>query len=125
MNLLQAPTKGMIYALYKDRVVYEQYEKEKLPSEDVLKENLLELHLFDDMKEYRYIKKRNGIVEVCVEDQMIPHDDIYTERIFTMGKTEEAVGESESCIEVVNYIIYDENDLITIPNYRLKEVKAR
>lgn len=125
MNLLQAPTKGMIYALYTDRVVYEQYEKEKLPSEDVLKENLLELHLFDDMKEYRYIKKRNGIVEVCVEDQMIPHDDIYTERIFTMGKTEEAVGENESCIEVVNYIIYDENDLITIPNYRLKEVKAR
>lgn len=125
MNLLKAPTKGMIYALYTDRVVYEQYEKEKLPSEDVLKENLLELHLFDDMKEYRYIKKRNGIVEVCVEDQMIPHDDIYTERIFTMGKNEEAVGESESCIEVVNYIIYDENDLITIPNYRLKEVKAR
>lgn len=125
MNLLKAPTKGMIYALYTDRVVYEQYEKEKLPSEDVLKENLLELHLFDDMKEYRYIKKRNGIVEVCVEDQMIPHDDIYTERIFTMGKTEEAVGENESCIEVVNYIIYDENDLITIPNYRLKEVKAR
>ncbi len=125
MNLLKAPTKGMIYALYTDRVVYEQYEKEKLPSEDVLKENLLELHLFDDMKEYRYIKKRNGIVEVCVEDQMIPYDDIYTERIFTMGKNEEAVGESESCIEVVNYIIYDENDLITIPNYRLKEVKAR
>lgn len=125
MNLLKAPTKGMIYALYTDRVVYEQYEKEKLPSEDVLKENLLELHLFDDIKEYRYIKKRNGIVEVCIEDQMIPHDDIYTERIFTMGKTEEEVGENESCIEVVNYIIYDENDLITIPNYRLKEVKAR
>lgn len=125
MNLLQAPTKGRIYALYTDRVVYEQYEKEKLPSEDVLKENLLELHLFDDMKEYRYIKKRNGIVEVCVEDQMIPHDDIYKERIFTMGKNEETVGESESCVEVVNYIIYDENDLITIPNYRLKEVKAR
>ena len=30
MNLLQAPTKGRIYALYTDRVVYEQYEKEKL-----------------------------------------------------------------------------------------------
>lgn len=27
------------------------------------------------------------------------------------------------CVEVVNYITYDENDLMTIQNYRLKEVQ--
>ena len=121
MNLCNAPDRGIMYALYTDRVIYETYRKEQLPSEDELMKNLLELHLFDTEKEYRYIKMRDCEVETCVTDELIPHDDSYIECIYTTGsKTTSVYGR----IEVINYICYDENDLMKIPDYRLKEVKA-
>ena len=42
----------------------------------------------------------------------------------TDRKKEEKEKNHASCIEVVNYLVYDENDLLKIKNYRLKEVKA-
>lgn len=83
--------------------------------------------MFDDTKEYRFIRKRKGDVEVCIEDSTVSHDDYYTEQIYTLAGNAETLDETSkrNLVEVVNYIIYDENDLMTIPNYRLKEVKAR
>lgn len=129
MNLSNIPEQGMIYALYRERVVYQPYKKEDQELEKLLaeEENLLELHLFDDVKEYRYIKKRQGTVEVCVEDSALSFDDSYVERIYTLDAGEESLEEHDGkirCIEVVNYITYDENDMIKISDYRLKEVKA-
>ena len=60
MNLLKAPEQGMMYALYKDRIIYRPYKREQLESQDELMKDLLELHLFDSIREYRYIKKRKG-----------------------------------------------------------------
>lgn len=126
MNLLNAPEQGIMYALYRDRVVYEPYKREQLENEENLMRDLLELHLFDDTKEYRFIRKRKGDVEVCIDDSTVSHDDSYTEQIYTLADNAEMLDETskKTLIEVVNYIIYDENDLMTIPNYRLKEVKA-
>ena len=125
MNLLNAPERGMMYALYADRVIYKPYQKEQLDSEEVLMKDLLELHLFDDEKEYRYIKKRKGNVEVCVDDESVSYDDKYMERIYTLEKEAEKPEKQakSSFVEVVNYITYDENDLMAITNYRLKEVR--
>lgn len=127
MNLLNAPEQGIMYALYRDRVVYEPYKREQLEDNENLMKDLLELHLFDDTKEYRFIRKRKGDVEVCIDDSTVSHDDSYTEQIYTLADNAEMLDETskKTLIEVVNYIIYDENDLMTIPNYRLKEVKAR
>ncbi len=116
MKLEQAPEQGIMYALYKDRMIFEPYKKEELPKEDELKKNLLELHLFDGEKEYRFIKTRKGEIEketIC--DSQVPHDDRYIEKIFVSKERNE-------CIEVVNYITYDEDDLMAIRNYRLREV---
>ncbi|WP_270840983.1 hypothetical protein [Mediterraneibacter faecis] len=126
MNLLNAPEQGIMYALYRDRVVYEPYKREQLEDNENLMKDLLELHLFDDTKEYRFIRKRKGDVEVCIDDSTVSHDDSYTEQIYTLADNAEMLDETskKTLIEVVNYIIYDENDLMTIPNYRLKEVKA-
>ena len=44
MNLCDAPDRGVMYALYTDKIIYETYRKEQLPSEDELINNLLELH---------------------------------------------------------------------------------
>ena len=121
MNLCNAPDSGIMYALYTDRVEYRPYKKEELSKDDLQKQNLLELHLFDTEKEYRYIKMRDCEVETCVTDELIPHDDSYIECIYTTGsKTTPVYGR----IEVINYICYDENDLMKIPYFRLKEVKA-
>ena len=137
MELLKAPERGMLYALYTDRMEYGPYEREELFLRGKgLTENLLELHLFDEKKEYRFIKKRKrkteieeeeteigkGEIEVVVSDEGKDYDDLYIERIFTQKDEKEK--NHASCIEVVNYLVYDENDLLKIKNYRLKEVKA-
>ncbi len=135
MELLKAPERGMLYALYTDRMEYRPYEREDLPLKEELQKNLLELHLFDEKKEYRFIKKRKRKteieeegteigeeIEVVVSDEEKGYDDLYIERIFTQKDEKEK--NHASCIEVVNYLGYDENDLLKIKNYRLKEVKA-
>ena len=123
MELLKAPERGMLYALYTDRMEYRPYEREDLlMKEKDLHKNLLELHLFDENKEYRFIKKRIGELEVVVCDERKDYDDLYIEKIFTQEDEKEK--NHASCIEVVNYLVYDENDLLKIKNYRLKEVKA-
>ena len=123
MELLKAPERGMLYALYTDRMEYRPYEREDLLlKEKDLQKNLLELHLFDEKKEYRFIKKRKGELEVVVCDERKDYDDLYIEKIFTQEDEKEK--NHASCIEVVNYLVYDENELLKIKNYRLKEVKA-
>ena len=123
MELLKAPERGMLYALYTDRMEYRPYEREDLLlKEKDLQKNLLELHLFDEKKEYRFIKKRKGELEVVVCDERKDYDDLYIEKIFTQEDEKEK--NHASCIEVVNYLVYDENDLLKIKNYRLKELKA-
>ena len=123
MELLKAPERGMLYALYTDRMEYRPYEREDLLlKEKDLQKNLLELHFFDEKKEYRFIKKRKGELEVVVCDERKDYDDLYIEKIFTQEDEKEK--NHASCIEVVNYLVYDENDLLKIKNYRLKEVKA-
>ena len=129
MNLLNAPEQGMMYALYIDRVVYRPYKREQLESKKQLMKDLLELHLFDSKKEYRYIKKQKGEIETYIDDTTVTYDDSYTERIYTLKEGTEILEDSSrqgdrTCIEVVNYISYDENDLMNITNYRLKEVKV-
>ena len=116
MNILdKAPEKGIMYALYTDRMEFSRYHKaELLKNENKLKENLLEIHLFDREKEYRCVRASRGEIEAEIEDSQA--DDIYEECIFTSNPDIPRV-----C--VINYLTYDENDLMMINNYRLKEVE--
>ena len=56
-------------------------------------------------------------------DAEIAYEDIYVERVLTLGNKKEKPDKDSGFVEVVNYISYDENDLMRIENYRLKEVK--
>ncbi len=121
-----APDKGVLYALYTDRMEYKHYIKAQLPAEEVITQQLLELHLFDEEKEYRYINKRKGQIELCIEDERVAHDDIYEETVYTLdlaqGLEHITSDTANNKVGLVNYITYDENDLMVISNYRLKEV---
>lgn len=122
MNLLNAPEQGILYALYPDRVEYRSYKRSEL-SEEKLQEHLLELHLFDERIEYRIVHSTLGDVETVISDEHVSYDDLYIEKIFTLEEKAETLGEDPCCMEVVNYLKYDENDLLLVQNYRLKEVK--
>lgn len=109
MDLSKAPKKGIMYALYKSGMIYKEYDSlDKIDDKD-----LLELHLFDKKEEYRFIKARKKEIEALITDETISYEDTYEEIVFL---------ENEGKIKVVNYISYDENDLLMIQNYRLEEV---
>ena len=123
MNLSQAPEQGIMYALYRNKVVYQPYIRENLILQEDEEKNLLELHLFVTKEEYRYVKMRKGTVETVISDATVMHEDQYVERIVTLDSRDDMKEAYNGCVEVVNYITYDENDLMTIQNYRLKEVQ--
>lgn len=123
MDLTNIPEQGTLYALYLDKVKYEKYSRKELLEDKQLTDRLLELHLFDDTREYRYIKTRSGEIEALISDETVEHQDVYTEKIVTLGNKKEKPDKDSWLVEVVNYITYDENDLMRIENYRLKEVK--
>ena len=115
MDLTSIPERGTLYALYLDKVKYEKYSRKELLEDKQLTEKLLELHLFNDT--------RDGEIETLISDETVEHEDIYTEKIVTLGNKKEKPDKDSGLVEVVNYITYDENDLMRIENYRLKEVK--
>lgn len=116
----KAPESGMMYAIYQSRVEYKAYRSlTEVLAREKLTEGLLELHLFDEHKEYRYIKKRKGFIsELICDDDCDNEEDVYEEQIYT----EDNEGK-EGQVCVVNYMTFDEDDLLRIEKYRLKEVK--
>lgn len=113
----EAPKNGIVYALYSDRaVVFKKYNS--LSEIDYESDSLLELHLFNAKKEYRYVKAKNKQIEVVIDDS-IDHADKYEEEI----EVDENMNSVIRKIKAVNYIDYTEDDLLTIKNYRLQEVK--
>lgn len=121
-----APDQGILYALYTDKVEFKKYEKSSLVKD--FEDNLLELHLFDKETEYRYIKRRKDAVEIIINDQNYGAAnsgkvESYIEKVMVQEDFKANAEGEISFVEVVNYIKYDENDLLRIDNYRLKEVE--
>lgn len=123
MNINLAPEKGIMYALYIDRMVFQEYTKDQLLKDAYLEDKLLEIHLFDENKEYRYIKSRLKEIE-CVIDDSIEYEDKYVETTYIQSNLDEEVTSTSNRVNVVNYIQYNDEDLLTITNYRLQEVKS-
>ena len=131
----KAPVSGMMYALYKNKMVYRPYcmsredsdgnEKRIILMEQPdLAENLLELHLFDTDREYRMVLRRGlDPVSKLIDDSCIKIEDgdfKYEEQIQTLDRDQTG---NPGLVKIVNYVTYDEDDLLYIENYRLMEVK--
>lgn len=120
INVENIPQKGTVFGLYKDKMVYEKYTSETI-NQYLNEDNLLEIHFFDQNTEYRYVNGK-GIV---VNDETSTFDDKYNEDVFVLGAKAEDVDCTDDLsnkVRIVNYIKYDENDMIRILNYRLKEM---
>ena len=116
------PQRGTIYATFIDRMVYEKYEKLSDIEQYLVEDRLLELHLFDKEKELRFLKTREkGILRFEISDDA-EYDDTYEECLYVSADNVDKQDNLSEKIVVVNYIKYDENDMLHMVNYRLKEV---
>lgn len=135
---LEIPNKGTGFAVYRDRVIYGKYQKTDadtcvLADGTVLNltsmeqnADLLELHLFDPNKEYRCVRTRQrGMLESLVDDKQASekYEDSYVEEIYILEKDADQTEKFGQKVGVVNYIRYNEDDLVVIDQYRLKEVE--
>lgn len=123
LNIEYAPERGMIYALYVDKMIYESYENKQQLTEYLAEEKLLEMHLFDREKELRFLKTGSGEIKSYEIKDSEEYDDVYVESIYLLGADIDQTKDLKQKVEVVNYIRYDENDLLNIVNYRLKEAE--
>ena len=121
----QAPAKGTIYALLRTEVVFKIYENLYEVKSYMESPQLLEVHLFDKEKEYRKVSTRAGFKELVIMDpeEKNENQDVYEEKIFVLSANADETEDFENQVTVVNYITYNQDDMITITNYRLKEVK--
>lgn len=120
INTEKIPQSGTVFGLYKDKMIYKKYTSETL-NQYLDEDNLLEIHFFDKVTEYRYVNGK----DIVVNDENSNFDDKYNEDVFVLGTNAEDVDLIEnlsSKVRVVNYIKYDENDMIRIFNYRLEEM---
>lgn len=127
ININDIPESGIVYALYKDKVVLKKYfKKEEIDTNET---NLLELHCFDSKKEYRYMNGKDVVVldinngndkNSYIENVVTLYDkNIILDSNFDKNKNLD----NRFRVNVVNYISYDENDMLIINNYRLMEVE--
>lgn len=115
-KLNQAPENGYMLAYMRNQVVFKKYTSLEAVKGDANGE-ILEIHLFDNEKEYRAIcstSKRfdKGTIETVVdfseEDAYIADSDV-NKKFHNVSKK----------IKVLNHINYDSNGAAIIDNYRL------
>ncbi|MBQ8167390.1 MAG: hypothetical protein IJZ96_10200 [Lachnospiraceae bacterium] len=120
INYDKMPANGYVLGYFRTNIVFQGYNQVS-ELKEILENNgqLLELHVFDDVKEYRFVAKDDGqAIEQLIEDE--EGKDTKVELV----KVEDNLSNVMSVLKVVNYIDYDENGMITIDNYRLAPGKG-
>lgn len=124
LDITKAPDKGTIYAVSRKSILCKSYRKETLDKSILEDPGLLELHLFDKDTEYRCVKTRmHGYMQKVLRKNEMEkeYDDLYEESVFVLGTDPDKQEGLRKKVKVVNYIKYNEDDILTICNYRLEE----
>lgn len=135
-QIQDAPNSGRVLAYTRETVIFQEYQDIEKLKQDLEKVELLELHLFDDKKEYRCILTESSrfcqhrFIETVVEEyfgetgsESDKLSKIYEEEIYL--DAEYATGANKTIV-VWNHISYDdENGMAVIDNYRLKMKDGR
>lgn len=111
----EAPDKGQLLIYTRETVLFHKYPSKTFVLELLEGQEILEMHLFDNQKEYRCILSRskrweNGVIET-IANFPIEKENVYKEEILLENTKEKMM--------VYNHIQYDENGMATIDNYRL------
>lgn len=117
-KLEQAPAQGQLLAYTRQEVIFRPYDGREAIPEILGSGELLELHLFDDRKEYRCVASRSrrfpeGVIEAVVDFPEKDEWSVYREDVLLEDSQEE--------ITVLNHISYkEENGMAYVDDYRLK-----
>lgn len=114
----EAPSCGQMLAYTRERVIFQPYVSLDEVRQILADKRLLELHLFDEDREYRAIVSRsprfeNGVIETVVDFLSDKVNEIYEDTVALQEKF-------GSAITVLNHIYYDEYGMAYIDNYRLR-----
>lgn len=126
----KAPDRGCFLAYTRKAVVFEKYGNKEEVRDKLGEEELLELHLFDNEKEYRAIatsSKRifQNSAKKTIECVIAPDPQKRCETYEETVLIEDKFRETGRKMTIVNYLMYDENGMIRIDNYRLKMGEAQ
>lgn len=115
----EAPEHGQMLAYMRKQVIFKPYSNQSEVGLELEDSDILELHLFDEEKEYRAIASRSprfqdGVIETVADFAEEEENKIYRESVVT----EKEFG---AVITILNHIHYDEkNGMADIDNYRLR-----
>lgn len=117
-KMTEAPDRGQMLAYTQKQVIFRPYENLDKVRCWLADNRILELHLFDQCKEYRAIETRsprfqNGIIETIADFREEDQKELYTEVVTLEDKFGTAIA-------VLNHIHYDETGMADIDNCRLK-----
>lgn len=112
-RISEAPEKGWLLALTRQRVIFEPYHHLNDVTEKLSDMDLLELHLFDEQKEYRMLSSARRPIEWTADFDVTDIEHTYEEKMYL-----EAPYKGKK-LTVYNHIHYDENGMIQIDDYRL------
>jgi len=119
-----APETGRAMIYYQTGIYYGDYKFEngelKLSDGNPWESTVLELHLFDANTEYRavYSQMENGYMETVIQDASQKADVRIPEECFLLPEY------SDQKIGIMNYLCFDEDDLLHLANYRIYTVKG-
>lgn len=124
----KAPESGYMLAYTRTNVIFQAYSSLDI-LDDLFQEELLELHLFDQEKEYRAIASSSKRSIAERELKAIIHvadfsgqeaDQVYLEKIKLEPSAVKAEhGIAKDSITVLNHIFYDELGMARVDDYRL------
>lgn len=120
INFDKAPKEGLVLAYFRNCVKFQIYKDNQLEKDGKIlgedKDELLELHMFDENVEFRAVKSRS-------QKKYIPNDILNNDN---QEKIEEVVlleQKSPNKVRVVNYLAYDEYGMAKIAGYQLRRIK--
>lgn len=114
----QAPAQGWVIAYFRDSVFYQRYDSINAVEDLCTGKELLEIHLFDNDKEYRCVKSQskrfsNGYVEHVAD--FADDGSVFSESVLTEDRFASASGK----IRILNHVKYTETGTAEIDDYRL------
>lgn len=118
----EAPESGMMLAYTRKNVIYRQYRRLEEAANALSGQELLEIHLFNDLKEYRSIVTRSprypdGVIEAVIDFPKEDKRSVFEETAYLEN--------GRGTITVLNHLKYsDANGMMTVDNYRLKRGEA-
>lgn len=126
-DVCKAPDRGVFLAYTREQVLFLPYEKKEEVVSRLDGEELLELHMFDNRKEYRMLESKGaryakgaekGVICAEVELTELGEEEVFCEEVL-LEKGGAFVGNKIDSIRVLNRVSYDENGMATIVNYQL------